>query len=81
MKVVVLYFAAAREKAGTERRVVEMPAGATVADAWKRLASETPALAPVLASCRAAVDEEFAPPSTVLRDGVTLAVLPPVSGG
>jgi len=81
MKVVVLFFAAAREKAGAERRTLDLPEGATIADAWKRLASETPALAPVLASCRAAVDEEFATATTPLRDGATLAVLPPVSGG
>ena len=81
MKVVVLFFAAARERAGAERRVVEMPAGATVATLWKRLADETPALAPVLATSRAAVDEEFAPTTTPLRDGAVVAVLPPVSGG
>ncbi len=81
MKIVVLFFAAAREKAGAERRTLDLPAGATVADAWKRLASDVPALAPVLASCRAAVDETFAAPASVLHDGATLAVLPPVSGG
>jgi molybdopterin synthase catalytic subunit len=81
MKVVVLFFAAAREKAGTQRRVVEMDDGATVSDVWKRLASETPALAPVLASCRAAVDETFAAMNSPLREGAVVAVLPPVSGG
>jgi len=81
MRVVVLFFAAAREKAGAERCVVAMDDGATVAQLWTRLADETPALASVLASCRAAVDEEFAVTTTVLRDGSTVAVLPPVSGG
>jgi molybdopterin synthase catalytic subunit len=81
MKVVVLFFAAAREKAGTDRRVVEVGDAATVADVWKRLAADSPSLASVLPSCRAAVDEAFAPPTAPLRDGATLAVLPPVSGG
>jgi molybdopterin converting factor subunit 1 len=81
MKVDVLFFAAAREKAGTERMTVDLHAAATVASLWRRLADDRPALAAVLPSCRAAVDEEFAPMTAVLRDGAVVAVLPPVSGG
>ena len=55
--------------------------GATVAHLWKRLADDIPALAPILTSSRAAVDEQFAPMTTPLRDGAVVAVLPPVSGG
>lgn len=81
MKVDVLFFAAAREKAGTARTTLTLADGATVADLWRRLADDHAALAPVLRSCRAAVDEEFAAPTAKLRDGATVAVLPPVSGG
>lgn len=81
MRVTVLLFAAAREAAGTGTTAVELDEGATVADAFARLAASHPSVAAVLASCRAAVDEEFAPPGRVLADGATLAVLPPVSGG
>ena len=81
MNVTVLLFAAAREAAGTDRVALDLARGATVADAFGRLAASHPALASVLPSCRAAVDEEFAPRATALRDGATLAVLPPVSGG
>jgi molybdopterin converting factor subunit 1 len=81
MKVDVLFFAAARERAGTARTTVTLADGATVADLWRRLGDDVAALAPVLPSCRAAVDEEFASPATALRDGATVAVLPPVSGG
>ena len=77
----VLFFAAAREKAGAERVSVELADGATVAQLWQRLGADHPPLAAALTSCRAAVDEEFAPASTVLRDGAVVAVLPPVSGG
>ena len=81
MKVEVLFFAAAREHAGAGRLAVPLPDGATVADLWTRLAHDLPALAPSLPRCRAAVDEEFAAPSALLRDGAIVAVLPPVSGG
>lgn len=81
MKVNVLLFAAAREAAGADRLALELERGATVADAFERLAASHPGLAAVLPSCRAALDEEFARPRTALRDGATLAVLPPVSGG
>jgi MoaE-MoaD fusion protein len=81
MKVDVLFFAAAREKAGVAQTTVHLRDGATVADLWRRLGDDVAALAPVLPSCRAAVDEEFAPATTPLRDGAVVAVLPPVSGG
>ena len=81
MNVTVLLFAAAREAAGTERAALDLPAGASVADAFARLAEAHPGLAGVLPACRAAVDEEFSPLGAALGDGAVLAVLPPVSGG
>lgn len=81
MRIDVLLFAAAREKAGTDRLTVELEDGATVAHLWRRLADDRAALAAVLPSCRAAVDESFAPQTATLRDGAVVAVLPPVSGG
>ncbi len=81
MRIDVLFFAVAREKAGTERMSVELPAGSTVASLWKRLADDRPALSAILPNCRAAIDETFAPSTAVLREGAVVAVLPPVSGG
>lgn len=81
MKVRVLLFAAAREAAGADETSVVLADGACVRDAFSALAAAHPALVAVLPSCRAAVDEEFAPAAAPLRDGATLAVLPPVSGG
>jgi len=81
VRVTVLLFAAAREAAGADRTSLDLADGATVADAFARLGADRPPLAAVLRTCRAAVDEEFAAPGVALRDGATLAVLPPVSGG
>ena len=81
MRLRVLFFAAAREKAGRTEADVELGDGATVAALFDHLAAEHEGLGDVLRACRAAVDEEFAPRGTVLADGQTVAVLPPVSGG
>jgi len=76
----VLYFAAAREAAGTDRETLEA-APATVAELRRLLAGRRPALEPVLARCRIAVDQEFAVDADPLPPGAEVAVIPPVSGG
>jgi molybdopterin converting factor subunit 1 len=81
VRVEVLLFAAAREAAGGGAAALELPDGATVADAFAALAERHPALRGVLPACRAALDEEFVPTSARLRPGSVVAVLPPVSGG
>jgi molybdopterin synthase catalytic subunit len=76
----VLYFAGARDAAGTGRETLaEVPA--TVAALRAVIAARHPALARVLPRCRLAVDEEFAADETPLRDGAEVAIVPPVSGG
>lgn len=82
----ILFFAAAREAAGTTSLTIDLPAvggtaGGTVGAALDAASASRPALAAVLPSCRTALDEEFAPLSAPLRDGSVVAVLPPVSGG
>ena len=81
MRIYVLFFAVARDRAGVSTDTVEIEDGATVAVLFARLAVMHPALNDVLPACRAAVDETFAPQATQLTDGQTVAVLPPVSGG
>lgn len=81
MRVTILFFAAARESAGTTSLTIELPAAATLGDALDAACALRPALTAVLPSCRTALDEEFAPRSAPLRDGSAVAVLPPVSGG
>jgi molybdopterin synthase catalytic subunit len=80
MPVHVLYFAGARDAAGTARETLaDRPA--TVAELRRALAAAHPRLAPVLARCRIAVDQEFAEDASPLRDGAEVAVVPPVAGG
>src|SRR3954447_13398361 len=74
MVVSVRLFAGLRERAGSERIEVELPAGATVADLLAAME-----LAP--RSCVAAVNREYAGPDTPIGAGDEGALVPPVSGG
>jgi molybdopterin converting factor subunit 1 len=80
MPIHVLYFAGARDAAGTARETLAaLPA--TVADLRRALAAAHPRLAPVLERSRIAVDQEFAADEAPLRDGAEVAIVPPVAGG
>ena len=78
--VTVLYFAIAREAAGTDSEsVVGAPASVGALRAF--LAERNPGLARVLPRCRLAVNQEFAVDGDVVPDDAEVAVIPPVSGG
>ena len=77
----VLLFAAARDLAGTDSVVVELPAGSTIAGLRRELARRIPALAGLLAKSAIAVNHDFAEDDRVLQPNDELAVIPPVSGG
>jgi molybdopterin synthase catalytic subunit len=83
MEVRVLLFGHYRDAllAGAAALTLDLPAGATVADAARHLGEGNPGLADLLARTRTAVNAEFAPAETVLRDGDEVAFLPPMSGG
>lgn len=70
-----------RELVGAREIHVDLPAGATVDDAWAALVALHPALASGRASVRFAVNGEYAGPETALADGDEVAMIPPVSGG
>lgn len=81
-RIRVRLFAILRERAGAGELDLELPAGATVADALAELATR-PGLADPLARIEVAtaVNREWAGPQTSLRAGDELALIPPVSGG
>lgn len=80
MPIEILYFAGARDAAGTPRETLAA-APATVRDLRRALEVAHPALARVLARCRIAVDQEFVDDDAPLADGAEVAVVPPVAGG
>jgi molybdopterin converting factor subunit 1 len=81
MRVTIQLFARLREIAGTSQFDCEVPDDATVGDVWARATANHPGLAPFGGAISSAVNDDFARPSTGVRDGDHVAFLPPVSGG
>jgi molybdopterin synthase catalytic subunit len=76
MKVRVRLFAILRERAGFDELELELPEGATVADALERLGPVAGDLKVVMA-----VNRDYADASSPLHEHDELALIPPVSGG
>jgi MoaE-MoaD fusion protein len=76
VRVTVRLFAALRERAGSGRRELDLPPGATAGDVFAALGigAEPPGLA-------YAVNQEYSERSAALKDGDEVALIPPVSGG
>lgn len=81
MRVRIRYFAALREAVGADEEALDLPAGATVAQARALLAERRPALAALLPACAAAVDRAYAQGEAPLREDAELAFIPPLGGG
>jgi molybdopterin synthase catalytic subunit len=81
VRVRVRLFAIQRELAGAREVPLDLPDGATVADAWTALIAIHPPLAPGRASVRFARNGAYAEESTPLAEGDEVAMIPPVSGG
>ena len=81
MRVHVLFFAQARERAGCASQTLELPDGSRVEDARAALARAHPALEPLWPHLALAVNGAIARDGTALPADAELALLPPVSGG
>jgi molybdopterin synthase catalytic subunit len=82
MTVTVRLFAILRERAGRDHMELQLPAGATVADALEAL-SKIPTLEGLLerVPVQMAVNRDYASPDTALSLNDELALIPPLSGG
>ncbi len=81
MKLTVVYFAAARERAGTSAEPLSFPGPMTVAALLTGLQARHPALTALLPLLRSAVNHEFAALEDLVPDGAEVALIPPVAGG
>jgi MoaE-MoaD fusion protein len=81
MRIRIRLFARQRQIAGTRALEVDLPAGATIEDAWAALVALVPELAPGRPYIRFARNGEYADPGTALADGDEMVCIPPVSGG
>ena len=81
MKISIRLFAVAKELAGSDVVVVELPEGSSVAVLRQRLAHDVPALAAALPHMLFAVGSEYAGDEAIIAAGSDVACIPPVSGG
>jgi molybdopterin converting factor subunit 1 len=81
MKVRVKLFAVARELAGRDELIVELPQGATVCDLRSVVVTAAPALANIVPHALWAVGAEYAGENTPINEQSEIALIPPVSGG
>jgi molybdopterin synthase catalytic subunit len=81
MRVTIRLFAMQREQLGWKQRGIDLPADATIEDAWAALTLAYPALVPARDSIRFARNGVYADSDVRLADGDELALIPPVAGG
>ena len=80
MRVLLRFFASYAEAFGRDAWHLELPDGATVADALAAVRRE-PAAARLPPSPLVAVNLKYAKPDVRLSDGDEVALIPPVAGG
>jgi len=81
MKIQVRYFAVFRERLGVSEETLELPDGASVADALSKLGENHDVIARLRGRFRAAVNQTMVDDDHVLNDDDELALIPPVAGG
>ncbi len=81
MRVKVKFFAALRERVGTNEIAKEVVEGCTVGSLWETLQQDYPKLAPVKMKLLYAVNRDYVGPDHVLKDMDEVVFVPPVSGG
>ena len=81
MTIRVLFWSYFREFTGLESVDLDLPTGATVADALTEVYRRWPDLERMRGSTLFAVDVDYAEVGRVLRAGDELSLFPPVQGG
>ena len=81
MQIAVMFFARAKDLAGTGELSLILPEGCTVGQAKAALVSLYPNLRVVMPTLLVAVDGNYAADATPLTEACELACFPPVSGG
>ena len=80
MQVRVLFFGMLKEVAGKASDEVSLPDAATIGDLLSHYGRDA-TFKSLLGSIAVALNQEYAAPTAVLRDGDEVGLLPPVSGG
>ncbi len=81
MTLTVLFFAVLRDVVNREKVIVEIPGESSMEDLFGQLADRYPDLKEWHDHLQWAVNREYVPVHTRLRDGDEICFIPPVSGG
>jgi molybdopterin converting factor subunit 1 len=81
VRIHVLFFGAVREIVGLKEDQLEVPDGAHLQSILENYGARFPRLREMAGSVVLALNQQFAPLSSVVADGDEVALLPPVSGG
>jgi molybdopterin converting factor subunit 1 len=81
MRIQIQYFARVRELAGIQREVVELPAGSSTEDLVSLAVKLHPSLDEVEEIMHVIVNGTMVNASPLLREGDTVALVPPLCGG
>jgi molybdopterin converting factor subunit 1 len=80
-QVKVLFFARAKELAGCEHLLLNMPEKSTSAEVLAALLLVKPEIAEIARSVVLAVNLDYVKEPVLLKDGDEIALIPPISGG
>ncbi|HUP44559.1 MAG TPA: MoaD/ThiS family protein [Thermoanaerobaculia bacterium] len=81
MKVRLLYFAVLKDITGKSETELTLTDGTRAADVWTSIRQQHVQLAGYEQPPLIAINQAYARPETLLRDGDELAFIPPVAGG
>ena len=81
IRVKMIYFAQAREAAGTKGEEFKLEAVSSVRTALSKAIEMHPKLRPLEKAIKVAVNEEITEEDSQLKEGDRVALLPPVVGG
>ncbi|KAL2467560.1 Molybdopterin synthase sulfur carrier subunit [Forsythia ovata] len=81
VEIKVLFFARARDVTGMTDMLLIVSTGSIAPDCLNNLLLKFPGLSEILWCMVVALNEEYTPENTVVKDRDELAIIPPISGG